>query len=344
MGYKPDVSPLPEVGPLFPLLRKRTFKVKVNGPTEALALALLWENMLQLMDPSRRERKVTASVTRKFSMTSDVEHKIHPLRKIPDKLWNEILRETQEKMDVDVMSALWAPVLDKQTGGLPAQNIGEFVESRLLPKLYSPGFAKKVLSHFSMRKSASEYTAPGMRVRTGLPLFALQDPEKMVHCQDGPAVVYPDGSTLYYWHGRQVLEEWLPAPGSDWRKRTDDPYLIPRAKGQTLSPGQALNVRNVELRRAACEILGWNRVIDSLNGQVLDQDEDPEIGTLVRVTIPPPPGAWNMIGTQQMFLRVRCGTGRDFALAVPMECRTALEANAWTYGLTPEEYRPEVRT
>ena len=44
------------------------------------------------------------------------------------------------------------------------------------------------------------------------------------------------------------------------------------------------------------------------------------------------------------FLRVRCATGRDFVLSVPVAMTTALEANAWTYGMTPEEYQLEVRT
>jgi hypothetical protein len=47
---------------------------------------------------------------------------------------------------------------------------------------------------------------------------------------------------------------------------------------------------------------------------------------------------------REHYLRVKCGTGRGFAIPVPPECKTALEANAWTYGLESYEYRPEVRT
>jgi hypothetical protein len=42
-------------------------------------------------------------------------------------------------------------------------------------------------------------------------------------------------------------------------------------------------------------------------------------------------------------LRVRCGTGREFVLAVPPTVLSAREANAWTYGLSPEEYQLEAR-
>lgn len=73
---------------------------------------------------------------------------------------------------------------------------------------------------------------------------------------------------------------------------------------------------------------------------MIDQDADEMIGTLLEVHIP-------NIGNDSMlekFLKVRCGTGAEFAIPVPPEMRTALEANAWTYGLKPTEYVPEVRT
>ena len=61
------------------------------------------------------------------------------------------------------------------------------------------------------------------------------------------------------------------------------------------------------------------------------------IGNLVEVDIP-------QIGREK-FLKVVCGTGRQFAIPVPPEMKTALEANAWTFGLTPEELLPlEIRT
>jgi len=61
------------------------------------------------------------------------------------------------------------------------------------------------------------------------------------------------------------------------------------------------------------------------------------IGTLLEVDIPD-------IGNEK-FLRVLCGTGREFAIPVPPNMKTALEANAWTYGLEGNLLRDlEVRT
>jgi hypothetical protein len=93
----------------------------------------------------------------------------------------------------------------------------------------------------------------------------------------------------------------------------------------------------MEQRRAACEIVGWVNILRELNAKTIDKDDDPMVGELVRVDIPD-------IGEEQ-FLRVLCGTGREFALPVPPTMRTALEANAWSYDI-PEDFirNLEVRT
>ena len=46
----------------------------------------------------------------------------------------------------------------------------------------------------------------------------------------------------------------------------------------------------------------------------------------------------------QNFLIVRCATERTFALEVPNNMKTALEANAWTWGLEANVYKPEIQT
>jgi hypothetical protein len=103
-----------------------------------------------------------------------------------------------------------------------------------------------------------------------------------------------------------------------------------------LDPATALTWRNVEQRLAAAEIIGWARVLESLNPMVVDAD-DPEIGTLLRVDLPDAPGS--------QFLRVRCATGRTFCLPVPSEIKTALEGNSWTYDVPQVDIKQlEART
>lgn len=146
------------------------------------------------------------------------------------------------------------------------------------------------------------------------------DDEKRLHREDGPAIRFRDGFSIYAWHGTRIPAEWI------------------EDKENSLTAQVALTWPNVEQRRCACEILGWATVLKQLNSKVIDKDGDPEIGELVEVDIPE-------IGRER-FLRVLCGTGREFALPVPPNMKTALEANAWTYGFDVEEFGrgPEIRT
>ena len=147
------------------------------------------------------------------------------------------------------------------------------------------------------------------------PEILKTDDRGLPHCEDGPAIKYSDGYSLHAWHGVRFPKNWIEKPPS---------------------PSAALKWPNIEQRRIACEMIGWDRILDELNAVVINCDDDPEIGELVSVELPD-------IGTER-FLRVRCGTGRNFVIPVPPEMMTALQANAWTWGLEPHEYKPEVRT
>lgn len=141
------------------------------------------------------------------------------------------------------------------------------------------------------------------------------DARGRLHCETGPAIAYPDGFCVHAWHGTVFPEEWL--------------------QGK-LSAQDAISTDNVELRRVACELIGWDKVLNKLHAVTVNKDIDPEIGELLSV---------NISGVDdEKFLRVICGTGRTFILPVPPNMRTAREANAWTWGLAPHQYKPEVRT
>ena len=149
------------------------------------------------------------------------------------------------------------------------------------------------------------------------PVEILFDEQKRTHNEFGPAIQYSDGFGVYIWHGTQVPAEWI-------------------EDKESINMELALTWENIEQRRCLCEILGWANILDKLNSVVINEDDDPEIGVLLEVHIPG-------IGHEK-FLKVQCGTGREFALPVPPEMKTALQANAWTYGLEPWEYKPELRT
>ena len=144
------------------------------------------------------------------------------------------------------------------------------------------------------------------------------DDQERLHSETDPAIEYSDGCAIYVWHGTRIPDEWI----------TDK---------DSMKASDILKWENLEQRRCGCEIMGWHNILDELNAKVIDKDDDPQIGTLVEVNIPD-------IGKER-FIRVLCGTGREFALPVPPDSKTALEANAWTYGVDPWVYKKlEVRT
>lgn len=143
------------------------------------------------------------------------------------------------------------------------------------------------------------------------------DAENRPHCENGPSHRWRDGWSLYHWHGVKIPAEWI-------------------ENKATLTAKTALTWPNVEQRRAACEIMGWVNILRELNAETIDKDDDPEIGELVEVTLE---------GNRERFIKVLCGTSREFALPVPPETKTALEGNAWTYGVEPDLLKHiEVRT
>jgi hypothetical protein len=145
------------------------------------------------------------------------------------------------------------------------------------------------------------------------------DNSERLHNAAGPAILYRDGFAVYAWHGTRIPATWINTPGF-------------------LTPSIALAIDNIEQRRAACEILGWARILDELNCTVLDKNDNPEIGTLLEVDLPD--------AGKERFLVVRCGTARTFAIPMPQHIFTAQEGNAWSYGIEEDvdHFCPEVRT
>jgi hypothetical protein len=144
-------------------------------------------------------------------------------------------------------------------------------------------------------------------------------PEGRYHSITGPAISYSDGFKIYCVHGMLVDPDWFEKPGA-------------------LTPTIAFKEPNIEQRKAAFDILGWDRVLNELNAQIIDEDPDPYIGTLLQVQHP-------AIGSgKERFLKVLCGTGRTFIIPVAPTIETALQANAASYGIPAELFKPEGRS
>lgn len=147
---------------------------------------------------------------------------------------------------------------------------------------------------------------PEFCIVSDFPEVLRVDDQNLPHCEDGPSHRWRDGWSLYHWHGIRIPAEWVEDKAS-------------------LTAAMALHWENIEQRRAACEIVGWDRILEQLNAKTIDKDDDPMIGELVEVNLPD-------VGKEK-FLRVVCGTGRKFAIPMPPHVMTALEGNSWSYGV-----------
>lgn len=147
-------------------------------------------------------------------------------------------------------------------------------------------------------------------VVTDRPKRVHVDDRNRLHSETGPAQEWADGYKLYYWHGTSVPSEWVETP-------------------EQLTPEIALSQRNIEKRRAACEMLKW-KIFDHLPYTYIDRNPDPKFGDLIEVDLPET--------GKSRFLRAHCPTGRTFVLPVPIDVNTAVEAGAWSYDIPPAEY------
>ena len=135
------------------------------------------------------------------------------------------------------------------------------------------------------------------------------------HNPNGPSVAFADGVQAFFWNGVAVPRAWIMDKAS-------------------VDISSVLHTENAERRRAGVEIFGWDVVLNRLGAQVLDVDPNPQIGTLLEADVPG--------SGKEKFLRVLCGTGRQFAIPVPPETRTAREGQQWIWN--DPHYNPEIRT
>ena len=154
-------------------------------------------------------------------------------------------------------------------------------------------------------------------VATERPVRLCLDPDNRLHSGDGLAFQYSNGEGVARWHGTEIPKHWV-------------------LQRETLTAEEVLGIDNTEQRRCGCEILGWDKVLNSFPHKVIDKDPDESIGTLFSIDLPDAPDS--------RYVQARCGTGRMVWYQASPEAKTALEAAADSYQLKAEEYLPEVRT
>ena len=141
-----------------------------------------------------------------------------------------------------------------------------------------------------------------------------------IHCDNGPAVTWP-GEQHWFWRGVRVTQDIVERP-------------------ETITVAKVGAEPNAEVRRVMIERMGAERFMREGNAKRIHRDK---FGTL-----------WHrhMKNEFEPFAVVEVVNGtpepdgsiKHYWLRVPPTVSTAREAVAWTYGMTAEEYDPEIRT
>ena len=155
-----------------------------------------------------------------------------------------------------------------------------------------------------------------------------------LHWADGPAMMFRDGWPVHAWHGRGV-----PA------------WVIERPTVEAIAAEL-----NTEVRRCAIEVMGWDRFTQEAGlvpvGNQPGASRPGKVTAAAGVPDPGNPGQYltlyevpeRLWGSRVRLLLCtngsaeRDGTRRRYGLTVPAHIQDPLEAAAWTYGLTREQY------
>lgn len=148
------------------------------------------------------------------------------------------------------------------------------------------------------------------------PRRVILDAEDRPHSEAGPALEWADGSRVFAWHGRVV-----PAEIFDPAR----PLTLARIEREI----------DADLRWVMIERYGLGRYLQEAGALEIQRDE---CGQLYRL----PQRVSETIYAVRVVNHTPepDGSFREYWLAVPPTVATARQAVAWTFGLTPEEYRP----
>jgi hypothetical protein len=159
-------------------------------------------------------------------------------------------------------------------------------------------------------------------VLTPRSLTLRRDALGRLHCEEGPAMTWADGWSIWAWHGVRVPRDLIEVGWDTTR---------------------ILREENVEIRRCAIERLGWDRFIaDAGLAQVGESIPDPGNPgqTIALYDVPE-----RIYGDTDIRVLLctngtveRDGTRRRFGLTIPAEISDPIEAAAWGYDLTREQY------
>jgi hypothetical protein len=165
----------------------------------------------------------------------------------------------------------------------------------------------------------------GLAIISERPVVLSTDPRGRLHSETSPAIAWPDGTSIWAWHGVAV-PNWV-VTDPDW-----------------ISADAIQNEGNVEVRRVMVERMGWERLVSEGGAQKVHADAT---GVLWELH-PPRRSPWREQPAKIVEVVNSTpepdGTRRHYFIRVPPEMTTARQAVAWTFELGEVEYRPMIET
>ena len=244
-----------------------------------------------------------------------------------DQLWDQLRDQLRDQLGNQLRDQLWDQLWN-QLGGSKLRFMGTWFYGqwdyywvyldgmrRVGAKLDDPKLASQLDNHLTIMKSIGWfYPFDDFVVITDRPELIKRDDDGRLHSEHGPALKYRDGYELHSLDGVRVPPEWT--------------------AGKFPTSAEILNLTNPEQRAVACKYVGWHNMLEGLNAKLVDEDEDPLIGSLFR---------FNFETEEQRIARgclvYLCATGRIMSSLVSPKFKTALAANAWMQGLDSHKLR-----
>ncbi|MBX9696088.1 MAG: hypothetical protein K2Z81_27115 [Cyanobacteria bacterium] len=141
-----------------------------------------------------------------------------------------------------------------------------------------------------------------------------------LHCEDGPALVYRDGNSIYCWRGGVIPKR-----------------LIEERHSVTADEINA--ERNIELRRLMIEVFGVDRFLKESRATPVQEDIH---GILYRFKIV---GLEDLVMVQVFNSTAEPdGSRKTYWLRVPPFVMTAKQGVAWSFGMSAVHYNPTIES
>lgn len=196
-----------------------------------------------------------------------------------------------------------------------------FYMSSTMKDLYSPDLTRKLeLWNGILHGAYAALFYDGVCFLCDQPSTVSLDNERRYHGEDGPAMTFPDGYSVYAWHGRSVPRDIIDHP-------------------ENISVERIEKERNVEIRTILMERYGLERFIADSGARVIGEDE---CGILYRKEF--------AVEEPLCVVMVKNstaepdGTFKNYFLRVPPDIITPRAAVAWTFGLSTDDYLPVIET